>query len=197
VDWHTFVSNLVASLAWPAAIIAVIVIMRRELVALLGTLRRVRWREFEAEFEAGLGKAREVAEAQTVLSEPKAVSDGPSPTVLSDEALAGHSTILALAQLSPRLLVLESWLGVAQRAKEFADAHRNVDGTHTGRVEALEALVESGLLSSIDYDQYTILRQLRDKAADEIEMALSPDAALEYALLARRLSDRLSSQTRN
>ncbi|HEX5852238.1 MAG TPA: hypothetical protein VFY36_04010 [Solirubrobacteraceae bacterium] len=196
MDWRTLISNLVASLAWPVLSIAVILVMRRELVALLTTLRRVRWREFEAEFEAGLGKAREVAEAQTALSEP-AASEGLSPTILSDEALAGRSTILTLAQLSPRLLVMESWLSVEQRAKELVYAHRNIVANHAGLVEGLEALVDCGLLPRIDYDQYSILSQLRDKAAHEIELAISADAALEYAVLARRLSERLPRQADN
>ena len=117
MDWRTFISQIVASVAWPTVIVGLVLLLRRELVSLLGGLRRVRWRELEAEFDAGLERARDAADTQAndggAVQPPESLA---SLLADGDDPLADR--VLALARLSPRSLIMESWRLVEHRARE-------------------------------------------------------------------------------
>lgn len=188
---------MIGSIAWPAAFAFAIFLFRHQLTDLLGGLRRLRWREVEAEFGAGLVQAREVASAQLTDPDIKAEAE-PTSSLLVDGSTVPADRVLALAKLSPRLLVMESWRLVEQAARELDARWAGANGKRPGHgPPALERLVDEGVLPELDYDQYTILRQLRNQAAHESRFELTPDAALEYAALARQLSARLERNHRD
>lgn len=186
MDWLTFLSNAVASLAWPTALLVVVFLLRRELGNLVVTLRRLKWKELEAEFGQEL-KELEVAANRLPPAEPgQTVSDHTS----ASDRTAGMTTVEALASVSPSAALLTSWITVEEaigravrRLSISADAP-----WHLSPLRKIELLQEW-----TDLDQSTLavlhrLRELRNRAAhsNADSAALSSRDAIEYHNAAMR-----------
>lgn len=183
MDWLTFISNIFDSTAWPLVVILAVLALKKPLSNLISNLRRLRWKDFEAEF------GREVSVLRNAINREI------SPTVLSppgtDEFYNfAYSTIdefSNLAKLSPRSVVLESWRQVESAARDAASYHnipqdkiRSLPPVVLGRL-----LAKAGILDSNQIRFYNDLRNLRNKAAHADEFSFSKEDALEYADLAK------------
>jgi hypothetical protein len=178
MDWPTFVTELIKALAWPITVLIIIIVLRKPLANLLPTLQRLRYRDLEIEF------GRQVQElSEDVKRElPAATAAG---TDRPHVARLGE-----LAQLSPRAVVLESWLDVEEAAIE-ATRRRGLNLAYRElRAPILlgQALEQSGILDESKAQIYHRLRILRNAAAHASEFAFEPDSALEYADAAMRLA---------
>jgi len=107
MDWLSFFANVIGSLAWPATVLAVVLLLRKKLVEMLPFIRKLKAGPVEAEFEREVKELR--AEARESLPPPE-------PKLLETQS----QRLYQLAQVSPRAAVIEAWQGV-----EFA-AHRAV-----------------------------------------------------------------------
>lgn len=80
MDWLTFIASIVASLAWPAAAVSVVFVLRRALNRLLPDLNRVRYKDWELEFGRQVAQARVEIEAGAALFSDS--SRGVTPALL-------------------------------------------------------------------------------------------------------------------
>jgi hypothetical protein len=72
VDGLTFTSELVKSLAWPAATVGIVLLLRKPMGKLLVLLKKLKYGDLEAEFgELVQQAAKEVATAENVLASNK------------------------------------------------------------------------------------------------------------------------------
>ena len=187
MDWLTFFSRLVSSLAWPVSILLILLIMRKPLRDILSLLHRLRYKDFEVEFNQRVDEVKIEAE-QALPKESGAVPSGPD---------AQH--IIRLSKVSPRAAVLEAWRRVELAAIETAqqlggEKFRNKTLTYQAiRFIEQHTDMDSKLIMLLRH-----LRGLRNKAAHAPEFALSTNAALEYAkiaeLVARHLHKTASRQ---
>src|SRR6266702_978293 len=102
MDWLTFVSSLVHSLAWPGAVVGIVLLLRRSLNKLLPELNRLKYKDLELDFGRQVAQAKAEVEASPAprqLPEARQLQLGPDTEYLS-----------ALAEISPRAAVLEAWL---------------------------------------------------------------------------------------
>jgi hypothetical protein len=58
MDWLSFIASVLASVAWPAAMLCVVLLLRKELVARLPFLRKLKAGPVEAEFEREVKNSR-------------------------------------------------------------------------------------------------------------------------------------------
>lgn len=182
MDWLTFIAHVIASVAWPITVIAIVLVLRQPLLNLFPLLQRLRFQGLELDFSQRVQAL--AIEARGQLPPLRGVLDG-------EEYLRGHW--IELAHLSPRAVVLESWL---QLEKVAVDASRR-HGLSLKSVEVRsplilgQALEEAGILDANTVGIYHQLRNLRNAAAHASEFAFTPDSALEYADLATRLTEYL------
>lgn len=169
-DWLDFFASIIDSLAWPAATVVLVYILRRELRGLMATLRRFRYRDLEMEFGEQVRELREDAEQ----------ADLPPP--VEDERL------LRVAEVSPRALVLESYFLVSEEAAAAARRAGLDVSERDPPVRTFRALWERGLISDAVRSLLTEIRVLRNAAAHDTEFAVSTEQALEYSRLARRVA---------
>lgn len=168
-------------------------VLRVYIGTLVSSLRRVKWRELEAEFGAGLDRARDLVEAQVALEPPPAEGEElSSPTLFSPTfPIETRDIILKLAALSPRLVVIEAWRDVEVAAGELV-RRRSETGRQTPLpTEAFQRLIGAGVLAPLDYDVLMALRQLRNQAVHEERFEISIEEALEYAVMAHSVAARL------
>ena len=113
MDWLQFIASIIDSLAWPGAILAAVILLRRPLSALLPLLRRLKYKDFEVEFDRKVRKLREEAVA-ALPPLPKTV-----PSQIPEE-----TALIELVSVAPRAAVLESWLLVESAARRVLAAER-------------------------------------------------------------------------
>jgi hypothetical protein len=78
VDWLTFFSSVIGSLAWPVAAITVVFLLKKPLSALLPTLRNLKYKDLELDFGKELRKAEEKAkQVLPAATKPKAITMKP------------------------------------------------------------------------------------------------------------------------
>jgi hypothetical protein len=111
MDWLTFVSELVKSIAWPITIILCIVFLRKPLGALVPFLRTIKYSDVELQF------GREVAKSETVAEKLP-------PSSANKPLQQTRDSLVQLAAVRPRTAIRESWKAVENAVLECATRER-------------------------------------------------------------------------
>jgi hypothetical protein len=165
MDWLTFIAQLISALAWPVTLIVIILVLRRPLTELFPLVRRLRFQGIELDFSREIQAL--VYEARGQLPRVHSVLNAEGPL---------RTQCIELAQVSPRTVVLESWI---QLEKAAIDASRR----HGLKLKSAElhsplilgqALEESSFLEGNTPMIYHQLRNLRNAAAHASEFAFNP-----------------------
>lgn len=177
MDTLTFISNIVSALAWPIAVLMIVLVLRSPLVGLLRNLKRLRFKDAELDFEQAIIELKgiEAQEGkQTPLTESK----------------------LKLAELSPRGAILESWLELEEALTSAAEA-QGIGTTRPGGVSGrpvpvdpwalAQMLAVSGRLSSNSLERFQKLRQIRNKAVHVTDDVIRQEDAESFARLVAEL----------
>lgn len=186
MDWLSFTAEIVKATAWPAALIVVFLVLRKQFVTLLPGLESLRWKDFEARFRR---KVHEVSvEARAALSDPELAKLPPPPE---------EHELLRLAELSPRAAILEAWIALENAA---ANALRREDAPITSKeirqpAKLVDALVESDLLTASQGGILRELRHLRNAAAHASDPKITVETAREFVQLAAAFERLLRSRT--
>src|SRR5579859_300435 len=170
MDCLTFIASIIKSLAWPLAVIVIVLVLRKPLGSLLPLLQRLKYKDLELDF----GKRVEEVSDEVARELP---GETTSPLPASDS-----SAIARLAEVSPRSAVLEAWREVEIAA---IDAARKVGGeafrTKTLTYQAIRFLEQNESLERNVISLLRDLRGLRNEAAHAPDFALSKESAQEYA----------------
>src|ERR1017187_6632289 len=105
MDWLQFIASLIGSLAWPAAMVLVVLLLRRAIFRVLPRLRRLKYGDAEAEFGEKLAQVEEeIAELPAPTSLPKKVD--PTEQRLVDMGDFSHNSAVFVAWLSIKPAIL-------------------------------------------------------------------------------------------
>lgn len=175
MGWLEFISSLSTALAWPAAVIVIVILLREPLKGLVSMLQRMKYKDFELEFGRKVAKAGEDADVEDDLR--------PSAELTSEE-----TRIIELVGISPRVAVTEAWRLVEVASLEAAKALLGKDFQKKKlSTKAIRQLEKAGRIDPAIIEMMRDLRELRNDAVHSPEFTISPDAALEYARIARQL----------
>lgn len=175
MGWETFTSNLVGDLAWPAVVAAALVIFRKPISALIRSLKSLRWREWEADFEGRVEEAKEVAEALPATLETTVEFPAPTVTTASwGEDLEG------VAEDSPTAAVLDAWRRVEGEVRRLAQPYGR-----GSTIRAAQRLAEGGVIPRPVLSVILDLGGLRNQLAHNADAEISTEAALSYISAAR------------
>lgn len=167
-----FLASVVSSLAWPAAVVTTIWILRHPLGDLLGALRSARGLGWQFDFERALSRVRELAPGLPP-------GDGESNPTLSS------ADLLRLAEIAPRSVIDDAW---GQLERDIA--------RHTGCPDETSLSLEGedgGVFDEGAMPAYEILRGLHREAILSPGVEVTPAEALEFARLSRQLAASLPS----
>jgi hypothetical protein len=201
MDWLSFIASLAKSLAWPTAVLLLVLLLRRQVGPALARLldRATRLKApggIEFEFGRELGKAREKNEALEIEA-ARSASPQRSLTKPAVSPAEPDDHYIALAKLSPEAAILDAFKQVERVLVEnqhMLDA--NYQGPTGGRHATLDQLVHElsafQAVSGEVVDQFQRVRRLRNLAAHTTGATdLSVAAALEYQELCRVLANAL------
>jgi hypothetical protein len=182
MDALTFIAKLVEFLAWPGAVVLIVLILKKEIQRLLNLLRKVKAGPVEAEFEAGVEKLE-----QLVVETP---GEPMEYYALKERKLE----LMRVAEASPRAAVLEAWRDVEAAVLKLVNAkavyipEKNASVNTAARVLAKEGYFPADLVS-----HFYELRELRNKAAHSSDFNPTLETAAGYIELTARVRARLEA----
>lgn len=187
MDWLTFLSKLFDALAWPTVVLIVFFTFKEKLTDLIPFLRKLKIKDIEAEFGAGL---REIGEklAPAPLTEPGNTPKEPQPE-------SPREQLVRLADNAPRAAVLEAWLLVEHSAVRLIQ-HQNVADRSlrmVGPTIIRKYLDKTEVVTPDQRDSFTKLRDLRNKVVHLADVTLPLEEVIEYVDLALSLSEQFNS----
>lgn len=174
MDWLTFLASIVGSLAWPGAVVAIVLILRRSLNKLLPGLNRLKYKDLELEFGKQLAQAKVEIEA---APEVKQLPEGRRIDVARDVKYFS-----ALAEISPRAAVLEAWLPFEVALSRISEKLGLMDrGRPLQMPRLLDALVARGVLTPDESRAISRLRAVRNEVVHAPTVELAQEPVAEYA----------------
>lgn len=186
MDWLQFIASIIDSLAWPGAVLVAVILLRRPLSALIPLLHRLKYKDFEVEFDREVRKLREEA-VLALPSLPRTV-----PTKVPEEV-----ALLELSSVSPRAAVMEAWLLVESTARRILEAR----GIKTEYEQPLTgpqltwSLMDTGILDNTARVVFDRLRLLKTQAVHAKDSMISEAASLDYVESALTLVRRLEQDS--
>ncbi|MDC8748701.1 DUF4145 domain-containing protein [Xanthomonas campestris] len=177
------VVQLLVGVAWPAAIIWVAMLFKGEIRSVLRRVSQLKYKDLEASFDEGLGKA-----------EAKAAFVGPAAPALphKPEILSRLEQLRRIAEVSPRAAILEAWVLVEEAAAKSGF----IQGASIPRVNPylfVEELIRLGKLPTGSSALIEQLRKLRNQAAHLPDFSITQDEADRYLELAAKASELILS----
>ncbi len=187
MDWLTFISNVIAALAWPVATIVLVVLLRKQIVSLLPFIKRLKAGPLEAEFE------REVKELKATVQEV-----APTPPLLQPPQPDPKDALLRLSSTHPRAAILEAWLGVEGAAIAALERKGMSFESNKGRSPLLLAslLAKSEILAQGQLNILQELRSLRNQVVHVSPFEPTEEAARSYVESASYIQNWLEASGR-
>jgi hypothetical protein len=181
VGWQAFVASLVQSLAWPAAVVVIVVFLRKPIRAALShaLLRRVKAGPVELEFDQLQAEVREELARSPELTEAHAPAPA-SQTAAPASSL--REELSTLAELSPASAVMEASRRIEFRLTEILDGSGEPSPRRLGTRALARLARERGLISDetlAAIEGMSVLRNLVAHSRDDIGV----DRALDYLAL--------------
>ncbi|WP_417456161.1 hypothetical protein [Kordiimonas sp.] len=185
LTWLEFFSSIVASLAWPLAIIVALVIFKDPILQAIPRLQRIRYKELVAEFNKGLDKIERQAEAA-----------GLKQVEHTEDIEDFEEHLQQIAQVSTNAAIVEAFRQIEKAAKALIKANGSrVDYKVAAPYRMIERLLrEYSLLDTREVKIFHDLRILRNKITHSENFESTASQANEYIELASRLISKLEKE---
>jgi hypothetical protein len=177
LDWLTFFSDDIKSLAWPTAVVIGLVVLKRDVAALLRTLGPRLLRAKGPWGELNFGQSVDEVEDKLPPTETKAITESKDSKRIED--------VSELARLPPPYIVSYAWLHLEQAIRQAVDEQLpNEPALHTRQslspAAYLNLVIKKGILPQEEAGVLTELRQLRNRAAHSLDPEITVTDALRY-----------------
>ena len=182
MEYIKLLVQLIEAIAWPGTALVIFFAFRKQLVALLPSIRRFKAGPVEAEFEK---------EVELISSDqlPRLPSAKDSP-----DALSRRDQLLRVAQVNPRVAIIDAWQGIEFALKRAA--LQRFGGSSpppdiSSPVSLIRDLAEEDCLDTSDVSLLHELRGLRNQATHLPDFGPSYESAANYIELAVRTQEKL------
>ncbi|HEJ6164781.1 TPA: hypothetical protein SL829_002110 [Pseudomonas aeruginosa] len=175
MDWLQFSASVIGSLAWPAAVVVLVLLLRQPLAKLIPLIRTLKYKELQIDLGEQLQKVRAEVEATTDELTPDA---------------SGLASFKSVAETDPRAAILSAWFPVERELRDMAN---KADLPPTAQVSRIIfELINKGVLDDNIGNTLLSTNRIRNDAAH----LTGPDVDLEQALSMEELCRRLAVQLR-
>jgi hypothetical protein len=178
VDITTAIVDTIQALAWPAAVLGSVWVVRREIRALLKRVSGIKYKDLEIAIGEELGMAREAL--------PAKVREKSLPLLEVKEEKNEVAELMALGARSPRDAIMESWsrlqsvfVGIARgKGHDFLSASVNLPYALNAVVFLLnQKLIPNSIAAAIQH-----LGAIHSKISDNPEFQPTLSKAQEFIL---------------
>ena len=184
VSASSFIASLVGSLAWPAVIIVVLIIFRRQLAAMLERLARLRLGAGSPEADLDWNQTEQVIRQSLAAARPAGTSGAGGAG--SGAHGGGESGGVARP---PQALVEDRWQALSGQLRSVVRPAGSVSEEQLAAAEfdqLMEVALRAGLLDAATVRSLDGLRHLRNLA--RTSPSLTPRRAQEFAVMADAVS---------
>ncbi|HWY62229.1 MAG TPA: hypothetical protein VNW15_10050 [Rhizomicrobium sp.] len=183
-----FISSIVGSIAWPTTIILIILILRKQILALIPSISSLKYGDFEAKFENRLERAE-----SDLLSLPPVERE-----VTSRQVYTTDSTIKfqrsATVHLPPHLEITESWRSVERELRSVAEQKGLGIASTAATLQLIRVLANKEYINPILFRLLNELRSLRNFAAHSTKVdQISLEQAQRYSETAEQVVQQLKA----
>ncbi|HEX5308254.1 MAG TPA: hypothetical protein VFW38_04165 [Solirubrobacteraceae bacterium] len=193
MDTKQFIASLISSLAWPGAVIAVVLLFRKQLAGLLtgGPLKRLKAGPVELEFD----RIAATVEARLEVAEPGAAEAPPAPAGVAQiegvrdaarQALHGSALrdLAERAQVWPPGAVIEGFMLVEAELRELVEAaEESSDGFRLGAAQLARRAVQHGVITPSTAEAVDGIAVMRNLVAHGGEREVTEERAIDYLTL--------------
>jgi hypothetical protein len=152
MDWMQFVSALVSALAWPAAVVTVVCLLKDPILGLIPKIRSFKYGEFHVDLTEELKAVQNSLPGKPQL--PPGDEKAPLPTPVA----------LQLAVLSPRGAILHSWLEVEAAVDNLANEVGVEFSAKASPVVKMRTLLDEQVIDPLIYSTFLQLSKVRNDA---------------------------------
>lgn len=178
MDWLSFISSVISSLAWPITIIFSFLVLKDPIVKLIPYVRRFQYKDLNVEF----GEMAEKAE----IALPSELGG------IIDHMRVPISVLQEIAEVSPKSAVIEAWRSVEFELNQVAK-HRELPSNARSSYQIIECLQRDGLIYGPIATIMHELRSLRNEAVHASDVELSEDSVNKYIITANNICNFLRS----
>ena len=173
---------LIDSIVWPVTVLAILVMFRKPVGALLSYVKKIRYKDLiEVNFAKGLEEIRTQAEESGIELKP--------PSEQKEE-------IYRLVEISPSSAVLESWKEIEIAARDkINQLIKDKNLVFEAKRRPLLHLELTGALIPSTARAIRDLRSLRNQAAHNLDLRISKENVLEYVTLAKAIAKQIDAIT--
>ena len=184
MDWMQFVSALVSALAWPAAVVTVVCLLKNPILGLIPKIRSFKYGELHVDLTEQLKSLQDDLPAQP--AKPDAKPDAPRLEI---------SIPIQIAAVSTRAGVIAAWLEVEEALNNVAKLH-GLD-THRGRPAParikMDGLRAAGIVDQKTYDLFSRTSELRNEALHMPDREITYDDAVAMADVCKWLVEKFKT----
>jgi len=189
MNWLQFLSSVIQSLAWPAVVLIVVLMLKDSIAALIPRLKRFKHKDTELEFEE---KVREIeAQVAPVTKNLPARTGNPSDRVSQIDRLYD------IVDISPRAAIVEAWIQVESALSKVASKVEGFDKNWRSipPTTLLNILRDRGLIEERIFDGLQQMRTLRNRAAHSEDFALSAEGVRKFLELSKNVISTFEKQS--
>lgn len=185
MDWKQFFAALTASLAWPGAILAIVLILKRPIAGILPKIRSFKYGDLQIDLEEKL------KEVETTLATEAIKQEVPPPP-------PAPSKYAHLAVDAPRASILLSWMEVEKAVRDFLE-ERGIQFApkYKGQLRLqLHMLNQLGQIDDLTYDTFVKLWKVRSDAAHLQDKQIDFEEAVSMSSSCAWLVERFEAYAR-
>lgn len=193
MDWLTFISKVTESLAWPIVVLILGLLLRRKLLDLIPSIRRLKAGPVEAEFE--LAAKQVLANAAEVSTQVAPLETKTRPEV---EAPGTREIVAGLinARADPARTILEGWAKVDGEIFRLVKQMELLPDPLENTNKVYQSVMASEVLPIGTKQLIRELRELRNKVA-HVKVTPTPEAAQDYLLAVDRVVELIFNYRKN
>jgi hypothetical protein len=197
LDWLTFFSTDIKSLAWPTAAIIALFVLKRQIADLLRALGNRLLTAKGGGFEFTFGERVDQVEESLPAQELKEITVSLSGSGRLEADAQRIENISELARLPPPYIVSQAWLRLEQAIRENLDYILTTDARRPlPPLAYLKLAREQGLVSEDEEPAIHRLREMRNLAAHSVDPGISMTDALRYQDIADAIIQRIKERKR-
>jgi hypothetical protein len=191
MDWLTFISKTIDSLAWPLAGIVLGLMFRKKLLELLPTLRKVKAGPLEAEFEMA---AKQVLAGTADLGSKEVKTD--SPQTPASPSVGDVTAKLLIARVEPTATIIEGWAALDGELHKLGRQTGIVVDPLESQQKVYQAIMAADVLPAETRQLVRELRDLRNQVA-HAKVVPTPDSAQDYLVAVERVVELIRNYRKN
>ncbi|WP_419782896.1 hypothetical protein [Malaciobacter marinus] len=167
--------KIIDSLAWPITVLIIIFIFRKNIISLIPTLTKLKYKEFELEFDKELEKLN--IDTKNKIPESSIKNEN-------------NYYIEQVRKTTPRAAILDSWLELESNITSMCINLNLVSSSSSiNFIKLINKLKEENIISNEDLLNIHKLRDLRNKSVHNFEFNISEKEAAKFLEVSRNLAD--------